>query len=173
MWNDKSWSEAFIGTSNEKPQQYSSPSPKKWQKIIQQTEKIVSQANKTLSAASLKCPNVSPNLQDVYTEGTQLSVWGTCLAFYNTAPTLWNSPSGRAEIHCDLKLAKCNESKRKCCSSEETAMLKVNLTGVLLALRLPCLVRGSPTSSHERLRTTNTQTQTQHQHCKHSTGTHR
>lgn len=36
-------------------------------------------------------------------------------------------------------------------------MRDVKLTGVLLALGLPCLICGSPTSSHERLRTTGAQ----------------
>lgn len=72
----------------------------KWQKIIWRSRKIVSQANKTSQASPCDV---------VYTEETQWKCFrGTCLAFYNTAPTLWNSPSGRSEIHYDLKWPELN-----------------------------------------------------------------
>lgn len=45
------------------------------------------------------------------------------------------------------------QKKRSWCNG----MKDVKLTGVLLALGLPCLICGSPTSSHERLRTTGAQ----------------
>lgn len=74
----------------------------KWQKIIWRRRKTVSRANKTSQASPC---------DDVHTEETQWKCFrGTCLAFYNTAPTLWNSPSGRSEIHYDLKWPELNES---------------------------------------------------------------